>query len=141
MAQIFIGIAILYSGRVIARAQYTRSMQDAWNDFSKFVLSDKDNIEVARKLFGPDMAESSVDNIRKVYMAFFVLNILQASYTGMKHQLMDKKYSNENFDEILKPLLLDDDIYKLTQDRGYHPEFKRLCSDIKKSLEDTGVKV
>ncbi len=136
-AQVFIGIAILYSGRVIARAQYTRSMQDAWNDFNKFALSDKDNIEVARILFGPAMAESSADNVRKVYMAFFVLNILQASYTGMKHGLMDKEYTAENFDKILKPLLSDEDIYALTQERGYHPEFKNLCKNFKDSLSST----
>lgn len=133
LAQIAIPVAIFYAGRYIARAQYTKSMQDAWNDFNKLVIANDANLRAARKLPGFALAERSDDDIRKAYLAFVALNTFQGAYLGAKHGLLDKEYQVETFENLLKPLMADDDLFALSE-RGYHPKFKKLCRDIKDSL-------
>ncbi len=133
LAQIAIPFAIFYAGRFIARAQYTKSMQDAWNELNKLAIANNDNLRVVRKFLGFAWAERSDDDIRKAYLAFVALNTFQGAYFGAKHGLLDKEYQLETFDDLLKPLLADDDISALSE-RGYHPEFKRICREIKESL-------
>jgi hypothetical protein len=73
-AQISIPIAIYFAGRVIARGQYTKSMQDAWNEFNKIAIANESNVRVARQFMPPDDADKSDDEVRKVYMSFVLLN-------------------------------------------------------------------
>jgi hypothetical protein len=47
---------------------------------------------------------------------------------------LDKAYQAENFKDLLGAALGDDEIYAYTQGRGYHPEFKALCRQVKESL-------
>jgi hypothetical protein len=133
LAQIAIPVAIFYAGRHIARAQYTKSMQDAWNDFNKLIIANDDNLRAARKLPGFALSERSDDDIRKVYLAFVALNTFQGAYLGAKHGLLDKEYQVETFENLLEPLMADDDVFALTK-RGYHPKFKKACKKIKDSL-------
>ncbi|MEM8642633.1 MAG: hypothetical protein AAGG51_28020 [Cyanobacteria bacterium P01_G01_bin.54] len=49
VSQIFIGLAIIISGRSIARAQYSKSIQDEWQDYNKIVRSHPDNIQLVRE--------------------------------------------------------------------------------------------
>lgn len=133
LAQIAIPVAIFYAGRLIARAQYTKSMQDAWNEFNKLAIANADNLRVVRKLLGFALAERSDDDIRKAYLAFVALNTFQGAYFGAKYGLLAKKYQLETFGDLLKPLMADDDIFALSQGRGYHPDFKIECEKIRNS--------
>lgn len=37
-SQLFIGLAVIYSAHRVACAQYSKSIQDAWQDYNKLVL-------------------------------------------------------------------------------------------------------
>ena len=133
-AQASIPIAIFYAGRIIARGQYTKSMQDAWNEVNKLIIANEHNVRVAREFMAPDFARKSDDDCRKAYMAFVLLNTFTSFYFGTKHGLLDKTYQRENFKDLLGLALADDDVYTLSQSRGYHPKFKALCREVKQSL-------
>ena len=132
-AQIAVPFVIFYAGRFIARAQYTKSMQDAWSDFNKLVIANSDNIGVVRKIVGLGLTEHSEEDIRKDYLVFVLLNIFQAAYFGAKHGLLDRKYQRASFEDLLRPLMANDDIFELSQRRGYHPKFAKECRKIRAS--------
>ncbi|HEX6901875.1 MAG TPA: hypothetical protein VF789_19295 [Thermoanaerobaculia bacterium] len=130
--QALIPVAVFLAGRAIAKAQYSKSAQDTWNEFNKLVLASKENIEVARKyLRPPKFAEEDEEQMRKAYMAFVLLNNFNAFYQGAKHKLLDKTYEQATMHELLAPLLKDDDIYALSQNRGYHPAFREFCRTLR----------
>ncbi|MFD2112025.1 hypothetical protein [Thiorhodococcus fuscus] len=131
LAQVFIGLAVLLSGRQVARAQYTKSFQDSWNEYNKLVLSNKENMEIDKKYIGHDLVGLDEDQWRKSYLGFVLLNIHETMYIGRKHGLMQKEFANDATDDLLRPLLADDHFYKLSQSRGYSTGFKRLCKKLR----------
>lgn len=132
--QLIVALSIVYSGRLIARAQYMRTMQDAWNDLNKTALSDEENLRILSRMIDASYSSKSVA-ARKRHLSFMALNILQASVIGKSLALMDRSYTRENTHEILARLVKDDTIFELSQSRGYHPKFKRLCKRLRKLAE------
>lgn len=141
VVQALIPFAVFFAGRAIAKAQYSKSAQDTWNEYNKLVLASKENIEVARKyLYPPEFAMGDEEQMRKAFMAFVLLNNLNAFYQGAKHKLLDKTYEQAAMHELLAPLLKDDDIYSLSQNRGYHPAFREFCRTLRGSSSDAVMK-
>lgn len=127
-SQLFIGIAVLYSGHRIAKAQYTKSIQDSWSDWNKIALEDEEVRSISLEMLGRQGNGSKED--KRLYAIFSLLNILQASYIGSLNGLLSKSYYAETIKDILKPLMADHKISELVQARGYHPKFKKLCASL-----------
>jgi hypothetical protein len=138
VAQASIPVAIFFAGRAIAKAQYSKSAQDAWNEYNKLVLANPDNLRVARKyLCPPEFAAAAAEDkdqegdlMRKAYLAFVILNTFSAFHSGAKHGLVDKSLERAVKDDLLTPLLKDQHIFELSQNRDYHPAFRKYCRQL-----------
>ena len=132
VAQAAIALAVFIAGRAIAKAQYTKSAQDCWNEFNKLVLANADNLRVAREhLRPPSFAKSSDDLTRKAYLGFMLLNAFSAYHMGSKYKLVDAHHQDAQLRELLKPIMEDEQIYELSQARGYHPDFRAFCRQVR----------
>ena len=131
IAQIAMPVAIFLGGRYIARAQYMRSVQDSWNEFNKVAIANPDNLQEVKKLMPFSNAGLSNEDVRRHYLMFIELNAFQAMYLGAKHGLLDKHYQMTCFQDLLIPQIADDEFYGLSQNRGYHPDFKRVCRELR----------
>jgi len=128
-AQVFIGVAIIFSGRSIARAQYSKSIQDAWQDYNKMVLSKEENIE-ADKASWDDRSTVTNDEMRARYMHIMLLNIHEAQFIGRTHGLYRRSDDGESQADLLKPLLELPGVYDVSQTRGFSRSFKEECKRI-----------
>lgn len=133
-AQIAVAIVLFFAGRRISQAQYVKSTSDAWNEFNKLMLANADNVTTGRKHFGFSWAKESDEAFRKAYLGFTGLNALMTVYYGAKHGLLPSDYKDSNIEQILQAFLQDDQIYELTQTRGYAPEFQQLCKQFKDGM-------
>lgn len=133
MAQISVPIVIFFAGREIAKAQYLKSVQDAWNEFNKLLLSNPENLNVGLKHFGFSWASEDEESFRKAHLGFVALNALMTVHYGAKHGLLSKSYREKNFKQILGAWMQDDQLYELSQQRGYPDDFRRICEDLRKS--------
>lgn len=131
LAQIFIGVSVIFSGRQIARAQFTKSVQDSWNEYNKLVLSSEENMEIDKKYIGADLVGLEADKWRKSYLGFMLLNIHESIYIGRRHRLLQKEFNDDVTNDLLRPLLDDEHFYKLSQSRGYSAGFKALCKGLR----------
>jgi hypothetical protein len=125
--QIFIGLAVIRSGRIIAKAQYMRSLQDSWTDYNKLVINDEKNLNSLKEMVGSELSQLN----REHYVSLVLLNVLHSAFLGTQLGFMEKKYLQENVTEILAPALEREEFYKLSQSRGYHPKFKKLCQKLR----------
>src|SRR5579862_9783754 len=96
LAQVSVPVVIFYAGRKIARAQYVKSAQDAWNEFNKLVIHNEHNVRVGQKNFGFSWVRDSEDACRKAYIAFVGLNALVTVHYGTKHKLLQPDYHSQN---------------------------------------------
>ena len=130
VAQIAVPIVIFVAGRQIARAQFMKSVQDAWNEYNKLVVANKENLKVAHANFSFSIPGEDEESFRKAHIAFVALNALMTVHYGTKHGLLSSDYHNQNFHDLLRPFMADKQIYDLVQNRGYPQEFKDLCTEL-----------
>lgn len=118
VAQVFIGIAVIFSARSIARAQYSKSIQDAWQDYNKMVLSNIENLRLDKENWSDGSAVPD-NEIRKRYMQIMLLNIHEAQFIGLKHGLYRRSDDGEAQTDLLKPLLEKPGVFDISQKRGF----------------------
>ena len=92
-------------------------------------------MRVGQKEFPVAWATESADDFRKAYIAFVGLNALVTIHYGTKNGLLPEDYRANNFDEILKAWMEDDQIFSLTQNRGYPSEFRDLCKAVRARIQ------
>src|SRR5919202_2990167 len=74
---------LVYRGtRQFAEAQYWRSVRETWMDIDKFALADDRNLRVADSLFHPDSDNQPLEEARKRWFAYMVLNAFVSMYYG-----------------------------------------------------------
>lgn len=125
-----LSVVVWKSSRRLAQAEYTRSLQDAWNTFNTTALASTENLRAAETLLGADSPVPK--DGRKLWMTFVLLNALQATFLGWRSGLVDESYAEKTLVDVLKPLLSDDSFFALIEERGYHPEFSKYCRTLRK---------
>ena len=126
LAQIFVGIALIVSARIIARSQISKSIQDAWNDFNKIVLSNEPLSNLIKDHW-PDGSKISDLDIKKRYLQIFQLNIHEAEFLARGYGLFRSGDFHESDQDLLKPLLREAGVYDISQTRGFSKAFKEHC--------------
>jgi len=136
LSKIAVPIVIYLATKRLSQAQYFNTVMTAWNDFNKLVISSPQNMEVVREMNPPLFAKNGDEKaMRKAYIAFVYLNVLNGFYFGQRHGLLDRDTRNAQIVDLLEPLLRDEDIYAMTQGRGYHPKFRKLCAGVKRGID------
>jgi hypothetical protein len=126
---------ILYrwSNRV-DKSEHDRSTREWWNNLNQTALSSDEMLLVADELMNPSAAKHSVEEKRRRWFAFLVLNVLSSSYLGVRDGL---SRSADDTVKIVKHhlriLLRADDIYELSQ-QGYEADFAALCREVRGEL-------
>jgi hypothetical protein len=136
-----VGLIISYviwnSSARTARAQYHQSMQAAWNIYNQAALANKEHLLIAEWLFSwSENPPPETDLTRRRYLAFMSINAIQAAFHGKTDGVMSASYADRNFEQLLPPLVWKEEIFPLTQQRGYDRRFALLCAELRKYLED-----
>lgn len=134
IAQIAVPIVIFIATRRIARAQFLKSAQDAWNEFNKLVIANPENLRISQRHFSFSWTKEDEDSYRKAAIAFVALNALVTVFYGSKYGMLPAEYCDQNMEQILGPFVKDDRIYELTQTRGYPLEFRKACAKIRSDM-------
>lgn len=133
VAQILLGIAtcalaffVWRLSKQMARADYVRTLQELWNTVNTTALSSDELLKVADEVHGI-ARQDDLQLRRKKWFIFIKLNALQQSFFGRETKLLDEGYARPNLDQLLRPMLKDPLVYRLTQECGYHAEFAEYC--------------
>jgi hypothetical protein len=138
-ATFVLSIVLLVSRRRDARVNYTRMIEESWNQLNALVLANGKLAPLANSVFGVKGDGGVVDDPKlKRYFVFLTLNILQATYLGRKVGLVDEAYQVEGTAHVLDQILRDDEIVDLLHHSGYHPDFVGFCDGRRAGLEASG---
>jgi hypothetical protein len=134
-ASLLIAWVIWRDSRREKKAEASRIIQDVWNVVNTMAITNDEILEEVDKMFAPAFASQSIEVKRKRWIAFCVLNALQITYLEEVYDILDEEYASQSLKQLLPVLLQDDDIYYLTQNRGYHPRFSLYCKQIRSNLK------
>lgn len=110
-----------------ARIDYTRTLQESWNQLNSTILCNPKLAVIADNVLGFPADGVTEDDRSRRYFAFFALNVLEASYLGQRAGLVDDSYHTEAVTDILDPILRDPGIAQLLQVGGYNTAFVTFC--------------
>lgn len=55
-------------------------------------------------------------------------------FFAQQHEMLDDAYAQQSLDQQLNVILRDDLVFWLVRNRGFHPDFSKRCSEIRKVL-------
>lgn len=138
VATLFVSIVITlilqrWSNRV-ARAEHDRSIREWWNALNETALSSDEMLVAADRLMSPDAGAEPIEQKRRRWFAFLVLNALSSMYMGAKAGLSNSEDTLKIVEHHLQSILKSDDIYRQTQ-FGYEKDFSNFCRGVRTALE------
>jgi hypothetical protein len=120
-------ITVARASRRFAQAQYAQTLAAAWNNVNSMVTSSEEILRIADGLYYPGNIHDSIEVIRRRWVIFIELTILEAIFLGLKDKMIDSEYGKKTLEDILHPILVNDDVFKIATTRGYHPRFAEYC--------------
>ncbi len=129
-SSIVLSVVAVVAGRRLARYEQHRVMRQGWVELDALALSDPNLLVIAESVMNPG-GTGSVESLQKKWFAYIALNNLATDYAFARHgHAADPGYVLALTEYHLSRLMLDDDVFALTQD-GYEAEFAKLCRDIR----------
>jgi hypothetical protein len=138
LATVVLSLVLWRNSKRHARAEYNRTIQESWNQLNALVLENPKLSPIADSLFGVAADDASEEARLKRYLAFFALNILQATFLGHQAGLVEQSYHLEGTFHVLNPMLRDPEIVELLKFGGYHPAFVAFCEKRRSDLAASG---
>jgi hypothetical protein len=138
LAAFVLSWVLWHNSRRHARADYNRTIQESWNQLDSLVLQNPKLPSIADDLFGVTGIASDEARLKR-YLAFFALNILQATFLGQQVGLVEDAYHLEGALHVLDPMLRDPEITDLIKFGGYHPDFVAFCDERRGKLPSFGI--
>ena len=121
---LFISRQVYLTTRNTVKLQLLRSNFDVWKDIDTFLLSQPILLEMASKIMGAD-----TEAHQKKRVTFLLLNPFYSYFYAMKNGYVSSEMKDK-FDECLKPLLLDPDVFAITQKEVFVEGFAEHCSGL-----------
>ena len=130
-ATILLSVVIWRSSSKVARAEYTRSIQDSWINSNITVLQSERLCRIAFETINPNLKpdKDALDDdfYTKRYMRFMYLNIIETVFIGREHNLISNDFSEEIGEDLLKNLLRNPATFKQVENGGFSSSFVKHC--------------
>jgi hypothetical protein len=127
IATIVLTVFVYKGTKTIASIEHSRSIRDAWLTIDSIALSNNEMLVVADDLMSNFKHTDEIDQKQKRWFALMVFNILISIFEGKEKQFLENDDAKKAFDQLLVPMLSDEDVYNLTQNRGHPLDFSKYC--------------
>jgi hypothetical protein len=128
---------LVYRGtKAIAAIEYSRSIRDAWLTIDSVALSNDEILKTADKLMDASTVNDPIELRPKRWLAFMVFNILISIFEGQEQAFLKDEDVKTAFDQILMPLIIDNDSFILTQSKGHPPRFSAYCKKLREEYKN-----
>lgn len=129
IGSVAISAYVWYGTRRIAQLEYERAIREAWIAVDTTALSSDAMLVMADNLMDPRNGNDDIEKRRRRWFAYTVLNAVTSLYFGSKYRLTQVEM--EACKELLRPMLLHDEVFEITQGHGYGAEFGAFCRKIR----------
>ena len=113
---VVVSVFVYYGTKRLAILEHARSIRDAWVAIDSLALSSDEMVKIADNLQHPEFSTQSVQEMRKRWFAYALLNALISTVHGARQGLIhDPKAALVRAKTQLRMLVQDDILFELTQ--------------------------
>lgn len=129
---VLVSIAVWQASKRKTRVDYSLAIQNAWNQYNLAVLDCEENLKIADWLSTYNSEKLNESNpVRCKYIAYLKLNAINLAFLANKEGVGDRDYITQNINQLLPPMLLKDEVFQLTQNKGYSLSFAKKCRELR----------
>lgn len=135
IATAWIAMIVDRSARLLAKWEHERAVRDSWSNIDAVALGNPELLRVADGLLHPPNPQMTDAERQKRWFGYMLCNVLESSLFANKLGVSaDRERVIQGVKEILRPAVADDGFYEITQQHGQHPEFSRLCREVRSQI-------
>ncbi len=133
IATAWIALIVDRSARMLAKWEHERAVRDSWSNIDAVALENPDLLRVADDLLHKPNSPLTEAERKKRWFGYMLCNVLESSLFANKLGVSeDQQRVVEGVKQILRPAVADDGFFEITQQHGQHPEFSRLCREVRR---------
>ncbi|MEJ2791188.1 MULTISPECIES: hypothetical protein [unclassified Pseudoxanthomonas] len=136
----FIALAVHRASKRSARMEHDRGIKDAWINIDMAALQDPDNMRLLDQLIHADQQGADPDASRRRWLAYMVLNPLEAAWSGAKFGHLPDAVLDSS-ERTMRGLVQHDDVYALIQGFVYSMEFRARCAELRKAWQEDSARL
>jgi hypothetical protein len=127
-----VALFVHYAQARSEQLSFFHSLGSAWIDIDLAALSDDELLVIADNLMDPSNANDDIKSRKKRWFAYAVMNVVLARYKAAEDGILEPKEEViAGCRALLKTLVMDDEIYEITQGHGYEPWMSDACRELR----------
>lgn len=127
---VYIAVTVRNAGRKVVAMEQDRAIKEAWIQIDQTALSNSDDLSTLDQMFHPDRQSEDMPEKRKRWLAYMVLNPLEAAWSAAQQKNMPDG-ANKSSEGAMRNLVRDKGIAELIQEVVYGEAFKQRCKDLR----------
>jgi hypothetical protein len=130
LVTLYIAHSVQKASRNVVRMEQDRGIKDAWIAIDRAALDSEENLHLLDAMIHPDAQEEDRLAKRKRWLAYMVLNPLEAAWTSASNGSMhaDALQSSER---TMASLVRDPEVFELIEGFVYGGAFRRRCIELR----------
>jgi hypothetical protein len=136
VATLLIALVVAIQAQRLKRGEMSGQALEAYNVLNSVALESPENLQRFDS-FGRTQSGDTDETRRKRWCAFIWLVALQQTFISWKDGLIEKRYADQALKQQLRIILLDDLVFWLVLNRGFHPDFAAYCTGIRREVAPT----
>lgn len=129
-----IAYTVSRAGRRVARMEQDRAIKEAWVQVDQAALANDTDLRLLDGLLHPEAAESTQEERRKRWLAYMILNPVDAAWSAAREGHMPDG-TLESSEATMRALVRDDGAYALIRTFVYNRPFRTRCEQLRAEWE------
>ncbi|MEO7051242.1 MAG: hypothetical protein ABI128_06220 [Rhodanobacter sp.] len=132
LVTLYIARAVTKAGRNVVQMEQDRGIKDAWVEVDKTALADDADLALLDAMIHPDQCGEDPADKRKRWLAYMVLNPLEAAWTSAKAGNMQAG-AVDSSERTMRALIRDPLVCQLIEGFVYGSDFRKRCLELRKA--------
>lgn len=133
---LYIAYTVKRAGRNVVRMEQDRGIKDAWIEVDQAALACDEDLELLDRMIHPDQHGQNRLAKRKRWLAYMVLNPLEAAWTSAKEGNMQAG-ALASSEKTMAALVRDPEVFSLIEGFVYGSHFRQRCMALRRAWLDT----
>ena len=126
LVTLYIARAVTRAGRNVVQMEQDRGLKEAWVEVDKAALDNEADLTLLDAMIHPDRCGEELADKRKRWLAYMVLNPLEAAWTSAKAGNMQTG-AVESSERTMRAMVRDPQVCELIDGFVYNSEFRERC--------------
>lgn len=129
----YIAYAVQKAGRNGVKMEQDRGIKGAWIEIDRTALASSQDLDLLDAMIHPDKTKDRQIDRRKRWLAYMVLNPLEAAWSSASSGNMQLG-ALASSERTMRGMVADDTVYELIQQFVYGTDFQKRCAALREEL-------